>query len=247
MSTRNRLNPKEVAQLTSGLYDILTNTTNYLEIPLTDAEMVAVWEESIATEIKEALVTLHRAGYATTIHSRCVLCNVPELKMLVRFLNKENASVFLLPPEKGPFKVGRVRTPEGAARAVKLLDFDHVLAKESYAEFLTWASAAASANTRQVEARETINAIIQMLSTAGQLRRMVPELVQYLPRCYQESVAAQMRSSPFPEEWAAYPKDKVDRMLAALAEGHLFHGMGKRDVSRSGNWFSWAMHYTEKA
>jgi hypothetical protein len=213
--------------------------------------MKAVWEIGIAPEIKNSVLILHAAGYSTSIHMRFTSFYVTDLRMTVRLCSKENDGIFLNWPAQGPFKAKYTKISGCRMRQMSLLDFGGPLPSETYDEFIAWANAAAACDARQTEARSVINDIIKMLSTAGQLRRMVPELVQYLPAQIQKDIADQQRASPFPEEWASYPKDKVEKMLAALAEGHLFHGMGKRDVSRQGaaySWaVSWAVHHTEKA
>jgi hypothetical protein len=241
MSTRNRLNPKEAAGLADGLYGVLRNTIDYLDIPLTDEQMVDVWEIGLPTEIKNAYLTLHASGYSMNIHCRRVLFYVPDLKMDVSFYNRDRQERFLNTTTKGPWKMFK-NTRGTSIRHVPLIDFENALAKDTYTEFLVWCSAVAKCDERQSEAHAVIDDIIKMLSTAGQLRRMVPELVQYLPDNHQKAIADQLRASPFPAEWAAYPKDKVDRLLAALAEGHLFHGMGKRDTANLCGWESWAKY-----
>jgi hypothetical protein len=181
MSTRNRLNEKEMCRLTGGLFTVLRNTVDYLDVPLTNKQMAEVWHTGLPTEIKEAYSLLDTAGYSQSIHSRVVVCHVPELKMLVRLMDRDQEQIFLIAPNDGPFKVKSFRTHQGLTRKVPLTDFETVLPRETYDDFLTWASAAAKCEERQIEARDTIDAIIKMLSTAGQLRRMVPELMQYLP------------------------------------------------------------------
>lgn len=246
MSTRNRLNPKEAAGLACGLYGVLRNTIDYLDIPLTDEQMVDVWEVSFPTEIKNAYLTLHASGYSMNIHCRQVRFYVPDLKMDVSFYQRNRQECFLRPPTSGPWLL-HVPTQRGTSiRHMPLIDFKNALVKDTYAEFLVWCSAAAKCDERQTEARGVIDDIIKMLSTAGQLRRMVPELVQYLPESHRRAIADQLRASPFPVEWAAYPKDKVDRLLAALAEGHLFNGMGKRDTDNMCGGESWARYSIRK-
>ena len=72
-----------------------------------------------------------------------------------------------------------------------------------------------------------IEDVMYMAKSAGQIKRMVPELIQYLPKHIQEAFADQKRSSTCPFEWATYPKCDVEIMLATVNKGHLLVGMSK--------------------
>jgi hypothetical protein len=65
---------------------------------------------------------------------------------------------------------------------------------------------------------DTAAEIIEMTSTAGQLRRMVPEMLQYLPDEKRTVLERQVRSSAIPHEWTYYDRRRVRDMLTTMAK-----------------------------
>lgn len=256
MANRNRIDPHHVSQMRTTLSDVLKHSPNYLKCPLMDSEMLAVWEDGFPKEILNALNLLslheyfsahqHTEKIVTFIvpdhQSGAASCNMP---MAIRFSleNAENHKQYFTDlPAKGPHRLPMYGNSGSTVkwRALRREEIDKVLTPARSNEFWEWAMAAAACAERQLEARKTIHDVTEMLSTAGQLRRMVPDLINYLPRHMQMQLEEQKRASPFPDEWATYPKDRIERMTAALAEGHLLSGMAKQNAS--GNAFSWAQY-----
>ena len=88
-------------------------------------------------------------------------------------------------------------------------------------EMLQWGLNRAMLTTEMQEAWETTSKIVEMTSTAGQIKRMVPQLLDYLPKDKADALREQKRSSSVPYEWGAFDRHKVQRMLTALAKCHI--------------------------
>jgi hypothetical protein len=89
-----------------------------------------------------------------------------------------------------------------------------------------------------------VDEILSMVKTAGQLARMVPDMIPYLSPQAQQEIAGQKRASQLPYEWAAYPRDKVDAAMVTLAKCHLVRGLvddSSKHISFGGDNFSWAV------
>ncbi len=74
---------------------------------------------------------------------------------------------------------------------------------------------------------KVIGDVFSMAKTAGQIKRMVPELLQYLPAGLRAAYDEQKRASSMPFEWAPYPKSDVERMILTISKGHLLTNMAK--------------------
>ena len=68
---------------------------------------------------------------------------------------------------------------------------------------------------------------MNMALTAGQLKRMVPDLLKYLPDDKRDMLHQQVRASTLPFEWAAYDRDRVERAITYIAKCHMLRGIGK--------------------
>jgi hypothetical protein len=101
------------------------------------------------------------------------------------------------------------------------------LGPEDIELFLEWLLSTAAMRTELTEAVKTISDVMTMAKTAGQVKRMVPDLLQYLPPQLRKAYQDQIRASSLPFEWAPYNKPRVDRLLTALGKGHLLAGMAK--------------------
>jgi hypothetical protein len=243
---RRKLAGDTLAELQKDLCEVLNHTLEYLDCPLSLDEMSKVWHAGIAPELIAAHDTLAHAGLIspTTGYTRTVSFVLPELQAMVRWNqardSQQYASAFFKGTIAGPHGAENVNVAGAKRRVVRMEEFNAVLPPARVSEFKGWCIAACAVTERQNVARNAIRDISKMLSTPGQLNRMVPELVQYLPARTRIALADQTRKSPYPPLWAAFDKSRVETMLACLAEGHLCKGMGKRKVWGVDYEFSWA-------
>jgi hypothetical protein len=94
-------------------------------------------------------------------------------------------------------------------------------------EVLQWMHDCANMREELILANTSLQSIFDMAATAGQIKRMVPELLQYLPARQRAAFEEQKRSSTVPFEWAPFPKKNVDVMLTQINKGHLLQNMRK--------------------
>lgn len=83
---------------------------------------------------------------------------------------------------------------------------------------IEWASNYAQLVFECKQAWATCQEIIKLVKTAGQIRRMVPEMVQFLSPPRRAVVATQTRSSALHYDWAAYDRKRVFAMLQAMSK-----------------------------
>lgn len=87
--------------------------------------------------------------------------------------------------------------------------------------FEDWVVNFGTLHSEVAEAWVCMNEIVKMITTAGQLRRMIPDLIQYLPKERAEALGKQVRASSLPYDWSAYDRSKVQRMLDATSKCYL--------------------------
>lgn len=90
-----------------------------------------------------------------------------------------------------------------------------------YQAFMDWIELASSLDARIITARQTLRDILNLANTSGQLRRMVPDLAQYLPQRMRESLAEQQRNSQLPPEWTNFDRTQVSSLVETLATCYL--------------------------
>ena len=226
MANRKRL---EGAQLAAPLLRVLEHTVEFLACPLSADEMLAVWNAEFPKDVAEALALVRRLKYTRMNAWRTALVefNVPELALHAR----------LVLPDEYHSAFNEWMPSAGSERVIPLRVFESALGEARAAEFKEWAQAAALCHAKHDRARATLGDLLKMTSTYGQLRRMVPDLANYLGPQARLLLDSQERKSPFPPEWAAYPKDNIEQLLLALAEGHLLSGSKRHDAR---GYFSWA-------
>ncbi len=102
-----------------------------------------------------------------------------------------------------------------------------MLGVEKGKELLEWMKMCADMRDELILANRTLADIFRMAVTAGQIKRMVPDLLQYIPAKQRAAFEEQKRASTVPFEWAPYPKKNIDGMLLQISKGHLLSNMGK--------------------
>jgi hypothetical protein len=115
----------------------------------------------------------------------------------------------------------------GSALHVPVKTMVEYLGQHKCDEVIQWARDTAVLYDELKSAQTVVKDVFTMAKTAGQVKRMVPELLQYLPLAKRQAFEEQKRSSTLPFEWAAYPKDAVEKMTITVSKGHLLANMGK--------------------
>jgi hypothetical protein len=236
---RRRIEVATGAQLGAALRDVLKNTVAFLDCPMTDEQMLAVWFDGYPQPVLDAIEILQDAHFLAVhegAHDATPTFAVRELGVGVRFKLRSGQRLFRIVPQYGRHRLPLVKCGHVNLRNVLWSTFEKVLDSSERKAVIDWVNATAECTVKHKEVKQTIEEVCKMLSTAGQLKRMVPDLVGYLPPSLQEAVMEQKRASPFPDAWASYDKARVDRMLTALAEGHLCKGVNQREVTGVYSW-----------
>jgi hypothetical protein len=236
---RRRIEVATAAHLASALRDVLKNTVAFLDCPMTDEQMLAVWFDGYPQPVFDAIEILKDAQFIGEFDGATEATPtfaVRELGVGVRFKLRSGQRLFRRIPVAGRHRLPLVKYGHVNLRNVLWSTFEKVLSTDERKAVIDWANAAAECSVKHKEVKQTIGEVCKMLSTAGQLKRMVPDLVGYLPPRLQEAVMEQKRASPFPDAWASYDKARVDRMLSALAEGLLCKGVNQREVTGVYSW-----------
>lgn len=111
-------------------------------------------------------------------------------------------------------------------------------------EFVTWAQACDSMSREVANALDVCTDVLDMVTTAGQLKRMVPDLLRFLSQKSVEAVEDQKRASSVPAEWAAYDRAKVDAAMVTLSKCDLVKGIVTQDTlgwHYGQDGYSWAL------
>lgn len=96
-----------------------------------------------------------------------------------------------------------------------------VLPQASVSDFIDWGVSAVQIVKRSGRTSVTLDTLVNMASTVGQLHRMCPDLVRYTYTRAQEALARQERRSPLPDDWMTVDRRAIRDMLDHLALCHL--------------------------
>lgn len=239
--TRNRMAEVD-SSIRNELCEVVNATIRYhiKQDPLSLDEKVAMWHWEIDRELLDAIELMKQCDYRVEhVYVDNVVFVVPEWRLGIRWYNREGRP-FLGVPRNGPHKIKLHKHGNALLREISAKSLFDVLGEGQATKLDEWAKTAADVGVQSVEAKHTIRQVFGMIKTAGQLRRMVPDLIQYLPDYMQKDLATQERRSPFPDKWAEYDKARIDRMLVTLARGHLVKSMTDPSVRVYEDAFTWA-------
>lgn len=86
------------------------------------------------------------------------------------------------------------------------------------AELFTWLQHTSALGDDLAHADESFMELMKMCTTAGQVRRVLPELVDFMPTSVKLILGGQRRASSTPFEWSAYDRDKVEHLTNTMAK-----------------------------
>lgn len=263
MSTRLSNNAKYAAQ--QSIDGLLTAGVQFLDVPLTDEGIIDLWEAMQPPDYVAAVKTIQANGVSLDYHLmdddaafymheqtgadlRLVTLSATERVFMRAAPNLRIASPSFTHPS-GHHRNLSVRLDKQIT-----ITSDWIRGKlgaEKADEFFQWMDACSQMEAEIKSARKVVSDLFEMIKTAGQLRRMVPDLFKYMPEEQRKAFDDQKRASSFPFEWAAYPRDAVDRMLTTVLRCHLMQGTIRPrrqgyNVDRPGNWCKHFANVTAK-
>lgn len=251
MSTR--LSKNELAEAQAKLLGVLDSGIRFLECPVSDEDKGIFWHKGFPDDLLDAYTTLneHGVGVEYSATTRAIGFVVP---------SKDGSNtchavrLCMVEAQRGFFTITHKMMEKWPTAKLKDDDYTQwptmprALIEERFgpelaAQFFEWVEACASMDEEIFNAQQVIEDLFGMIKTAGQLRRMVPDLFQYLPEEARAAFEDQKRASTLPHEWAAYDRARVDRMLGTFHKCHLLRGLEKASMakaSREDDAFSWA-------
>lgn len=240
MTVTTRLNSADRQNTVESLHGVLSNIVRFVEMPVRDRhKMVNLWHGQFPRELFEAIETLRKLGYgpsSVTAQSYRVAMEI-EGEVYTALIRTGD-----LPFEgDAPMEPMRMspQVSKGTTRTVKynstainamVLNLEYVKGHLGAADaeaFVEWMIHTAKLREEILDAATVITDIFDMAKTAGQIKRMVPDLLQYLPASLRQAYDEQKRASTMPFEWAPYDKGRVERMILAVSKGHLLANMAK--------------------
>src|SRR4051812_26098528 len=235
------------------LAELLNCGLRFTKLKMTSEEMGEFWHAGFPDELLDAYSVLAKHGVGIEYHavSSSVGFALPidsrtaySLRLSIPgnnggFINYTRGMAKSLP--KVSLDAG------GTAEDWPVIDSTECIRRMGQARFdelVAWAEAADAMSREVAIALSVVDEILSMVKTAGQLARMVPDMIPYLSPQAQQEIAGQKRASQLPYEWAAYPRDKVDAAMVTLAKCHLVRGLvddSSKHISFGGDNFSWAV------
>lgn len=236
------------------LYGLLDNVVRFVDCPLKDREeFLALWNSRFPAELLTSLSAMGKYGldvnnraicsprFTTEIDGRLVSALIYPDSLGPANAERQRAGHFqfaigMLPSLCGPGSFIRQINLDNGGYMTLMFSPDELAAHfgESKAdELLKWMVLCADIREDLIRAKQTITDVFYMAKTAGQIKRMVPELLQYLDAEQQKAFEEQKRSSTVPLEWAPYPKKNIEDMLVQISKGHLLTGMHKPGLSEA--------------
>lgn len=238
----------------SALRALLNNVVGFVGCPITDRDkMVELWNTKFPLDLRESVRTLgmYKIGMGNggltsenirwctdiggQLHSAFVkldeLGPISADKMGQGVMQYAFSTGIGSLVSKGFYRQIYFDNRLTRAQCIELSQADmvQVLGADLTDEVISWMTQTAVMREELIIANTALQAIFDMAQTAGQIKRMVPDLLQYLPVTQRLAFEEQKRSSTVPFDWAPFPKADVDVMLTQINKGHLLQGMRKEN------------------
>ena len=248
MSTR--LSEVAKSQSREHLRGLLNNIPRFVECPITDREaFLNLWNSKFPADLYQSVKILGSYGCSPVDMDACrftVDIGTKTVSALIKpnacgLFSAARASAgtpqsaigFLPILRKDKDFIREVMFDDGGNRSVVAtlqMTPEYIVAMlgvDKGKELLEWMVMCADMRDELILASKTLTDIFSMAVTAGQIKRMVPDLLQYLPGKQRAALEEQKRASTVPFEWAPYPKKNIDAMLLQISKGHLLSNMNK--------------------
>lgn len=237
-----------------ALKALLRNGISFIDSPLSDEEHVAMWNEMVPKQWRDIVqFMMDEECEVYEIFSNRVALHMQApsgkfYKMRLTTASRDYKQQFMkrtTKNEKSQPQIRYVHNGEVAVVYGVLLTPDltvQLLGQQKADALIEWAETCATMWKDVVESTETLQQLFAMIKTAGQLRRMVPELFRYMPKENQLAFEDQKRASTLPFEWAGYDRARVERLVGTLLKCQLLQGTTKPRMiaAMQQNNFSWA-------
>lgn len=114
-----------------------------------------------------------------------------------------------------------------------------------------WLDLTSDLGRQIVVADATFYELMKMCKTLGQIRRVLPELVDFMPLNVKQTLAKQVRASSAPYEWSAFDRSRVEQLTDTMAKCLLMSENSSLTKWSERNQHTWAiinsLHTVEKS
>lgn len=114
-----------------------------------------------------------------------------------------------------------------------------VLSPERAHDISMWATDARRYWKEAIAAQKAVAGVLKITNTGGQLRRMFPELIDWLSPNLKKKVSEQKRASSLPYEWAGMARPPVYAASALLSKCYLLPPASASDTSEYPSGYTW--------
>jgi hypothetical protein len=246
-----RLTRNELKEIQTNLLGILDSGIKFIECPISDDDKSIFWHKAFPDDLLDAYTTLNEHGvaveYAATTRSiGFVIPNTAEEAFAVRLCLTDSQRGFFTITQKMMEDWNTIKLADDESVQWPLLSREQIvdrMGKENAELFFEWVKTCAIMDDELYNARTVIEELFGMCKTAGQISRMMPDLLQYVPKEKRAALENQRRASGMPFEWAAYDRATVEKMLGTLHKCFLLKGLEKPSMSNASaesDAFSWA-------
>ena len=209
----------------NGLTAMLDKFPGTIPCPLSKPDFVKLYMSAFPSQLLDEMRSVAAAGYELNYS------NFPPVATLV--LGKPDDPLGFWCIRHGDLEKRLPKFPRhdrntmrqyvGRHRNIVLFCRDDLvnLFGEKSDDILAWCNERAIMDAQAREAITVVDQLFRIASTAGQLHRMVPELMHYMDDAYKRQVAEQTKRSPLPDKWSSFDRDAVQRTLITIAKAHL--------------------------
>lgn len=208
-----------------GLTAMLSKFPGTIPCPLSKPDFVKLYMSAFPSQLLDEIRDVHAAGYELTYNNY-----VPVATLIIDkpddplgFWHIQHSALEKRLPKFPRHDRNTMRQYVGKHRNIVLFCRDDLvnLFGEKSDDILAWCNERAIMDAQAREAITVVDQLFTMASTAGQLHRMVPELMHYMGDAYKRQVAEQTKRSPLPDKWSSFDRYAVQRTLITIAKAHL--------------------------
>lgn len=257
MSTK--LNKGTIEEAKKEIASLLDCGVRFTKLNMTPEEMGEFWHRGFPDDLLDAYTVLAKHGVGIEYHavSSSVGFAIPVdagRAMSVRLTIAGGNGGFINLTRSMAKDHPKV-TLDGAGQAeawpvIDQAECENRMGKAKWEEFWAWAQAADTMSREIANALDVSTELLDMVKTAGQIQRMVPDFLQYLNTDQRVALSSQKRASQLPYEWAAYDRAKVDAALVTLGKCQLVRTLVSDETKHmhfGGDQYSWAIMRDIKA
>lgn len=252
-NSSTKLGRPQIDEMKKDIAGLLDYGVRFIKCPLTPDEMGEFWHAGFPDKLLDAYTVMAEHGIGVEYHACSssvgfAIPNAADKAMTVRMTITGGQGGFINITRTMAAEMDKVTIigvgAEEAWPVISQEECEKRLGTAKWQAFWQWAQDADRMSREIANALDVAIEVLDMISTAGQLERMIPEMVRFLAPEHQAALTSQKRASQLPAEWAGYDKTKVDEALITMGKCDLIKGSVDPDTQSyhfGGEGFSWAV------